>query len=176
MVRINPWEVHIDDPAFFDVFYSNSKLDKHAWFYRLFGDNRADGGTSTWEPHKARRGAMAKVFSAANVSKLETKIQARVQKLLDRIEGHRVAGKVINISNAYRCYATDVIPDYAAPHTRDFLNSPDFAAAFNGALKDLSKLMLWHRHLPFLFPVMNAIPKSVSHCANGSLRCKCCRA
>ena len=104
-------------------------------------------------------------FPLQMFSKLETKIQARVQKLLDRIEGHRVAGKVINISNAYRCYATDVIPDYAAPHTRDFLNSPDFAAAFNGALKDLSKLMLWHRHLPFLFPVMNAIPKSVSHCA-----------
>ena len=51
-MRINPWEVHIDDPAFFDTLYLNSKLDKHAWFYHLFGDNRAAVGTSEWELHK----------------------------------------------------------------------------------------------------------------------------
>lgn len=161
IVRVNPWEVHINDPNFFDPFYTNNKLDKHLWFYHLFGDNRAAVGTGPWELHRARRGAMAKFFSSANVTKLEPKVQARVQKLLDRVEEHRKAGKVIDISHAYRCYATDVVSDYAAPHTRDFLSSPDFAAAFNGALKDLSKLMLWHRHLPFLFPMMNAIPKSV---------------
>ena len=72
-----------------------------------------------------------------------------------------MANKSIDISNAYRCFATDVISDYAAPHTRDFLETPDFSAAFNQALRELSKLMLWHRHIPVLFPVMNAIPKSV---------------
>lgn len=37
IIRINPWEVHIDgraDPAFWDVLYSNSnKLDKDPWYY-----------------------------------------------------------------------------------------------------------------------------------------------
>ncbi|GAB1740061.1 hypothetical protein NU219Hw_g4981t1 [Hortaea werneckii] len=70
IVRISPREVHIDDPAFFDTFYSNSKLDKDAWFYRAFGDNGAAVGTASWEQHKARRGAMAKFFSSANVAKL----------------------------------------------------------------------------------------------------------
>ena len=104
---------------------------------------------------------MAKFFSSANITKLEPKVRARVQKLLERVEEHRRTEQVIDISNAYRCYATDVISDYAAPHTRDFLSTPDFSAAFNRSLKDLSKLMLWHRHIPILFPIMNAIPKSV---------------
>lgn len=160
-MRISPWEVHIDDPAFFDAFYSNNKLDKDAWFYRAFGDNGAAVGTAGWEQHKARRGAMAKFFSTANVAKLEPKVLGRVQKLLDRVEEHRQAGKVIDISNAYRCYATDVISAYAAPHSRDFLSTPDFSAAFNRVLRDFSELMLWHRHIPIVFPVMSAIPKSV---------------
>lgn len=160
-MRINPWEVHIDDPAFFDTFYSNNKLDKDAWFYRAFGDNGAAVGTASWEKHRARRGAMARFFSTANVAKLEPKVLGRVQKLLDRVEEHRQTGTVVDISNAYRCLATDVISAYAAPHSRDFLSTPDFSAAFNRVLRDFSEFMLWHRHIPIVFPVMNAIPKSV---------------
>lgn len=104
---------------------------------------------------------MAKFFSTANVAKLEPKVLARVQKLLGRVDEHRVVGKVVDISNAYRCYATDVISAYAAPHSRDFLSTPDFSAAFNRVLRDFSEFMLWHRHIPIVFPVMNAIPKSL---------------
>lgn len=158
-MRISPREVHIDDPAFFDQFYSNNKLDKDTWFYRAFGDNGAAVGTGPWELHKTRRGAMASFFSTANVAKLEPKVMARVQKLLDRIAEFRQAGKVIDISNAFRCYSTDVISDYAAPHARDFLATPDFAASFNRVLRDFSGLMAWHRQLPIVFPIMKAIPK-----------------
>lgn len=159
-MRINPWEVHIDDAEFFDAFYSNPKLDKDAWFYRAFGDNGAAVGTSSWERHKARRGAMARSFSSASVLKLEPKVLARVQKLLNRIDEHREAGRVVDISNAFRCYATDVISDFAAPHSRDFLSTPDFSASFNRVLRDFSELMLWHRHIPIVFPMMNAIPRA----------------
>ncbi|RMZ13420.1 hypothetical protein D0860_02550 [Hortaea werneckii] len=161
IVRISPREVHIDDPAFFDTFYSNSKLDKDAWFYRAFGDNGAAVGTASWEQHKARRGAMAKFFSSANVAKLEPKVLARVKRLLERVEEHKEAGKIVDISNAFRCFSTDVISDYAAPESRDFLSTPDFSAAFNRVLRDFSELMLWHRHFPIVFPVMNAMPKSL---------------
>lgn len=104
---------------------------------------------------------MAKFFSTANVSKLEPLVEKKVQQLLDRVEEHRQTARAIDISNAYRCYATDVISTYAAPHSRNLLATPDFAAAFNKALGDFSRIMLWHRHIPIVFPVMNAIPRSV---------------
>lgn len=102
---------------------------------------------------------MAKFFSTANVAKLEPKVLDRVGRLLERVQEHREEGKVVDISNAYRCYATDVISAYAAPHSRDFLSTPDFSAAFNRVLRDFSEFMLWHRHLAIVFPIMNAIPK-----------------
>ena len=37
-------------------------------------------------------------IAGANIAKLEPKVQLRVHQLLDRIEQHRVNGKVINIS------------------------------------------------------------------------------
>lgn len=104
---------------------------------------------------------MAKFFSTANVAKLEPKVLARVQKLIERIREHQRSGKVVDISNAYRCYSTDVISDYAAPYSRDFLSTPDFSASFNRVLRDFSELMLWHRHIPVVFPIMNSIPKWV---------------
>ncbi|CRG85278.1 Trichodiene oxygenase [Talaromyces islandicus] len=159
IVRINPWEVHIKDSAYWDTLYSNNKLDKDAWYYRAFGDNRGTVGTGPWELHRLRRGAMARFFSSANVSRLEPKVLARVQKLLYRILEHRISQKVVPISHAFRCFATDVISDYAAPHTRDFLSTPDFSAAFNQVLRDFSEIMLWHRHIPIVFPLFGAIPR-----------------
>lgn len=68
-----------------------------------------------------------------------------MEQLLQRIREHRDAGKVINISDAYRCFATDVVTDYAAPHTRDLLSTPDFAAEFTASMRKLSMFALWNR-------------------------------
>lgn len=159
IVRINPWEVHIKDPDFWDVLYTNNKLDKDVWYYRCFGDNRGTVGTGPWELHRRRRAAMAKFFSTANVARLEPMVLSRVKKLLDRIQEHRKSGKPIPISCAFRAFTTDVISDYAAPHSRDFLSTPDFELAFTRQLRDFSNIMLWHRHFPIVFPVFNAIPR-----------------
>lgn len=169
-MRINPWEVHIQDPSYWDSIYANNKIDKDAWFYRAFGDNRGTVGTGPWELHRRRRAAMAKFFSAANVARLEPKVLARVRTMLDRVEEFSQSNNskspggggnvtVLPISHAFRCFATDVISDYAAPYTRDFLTTPDFSATFNQVLRDFSELMLWHRHFPVVFPILGAIPR-----------------
>ena len=161
VVRINPWEVHINDPAFWDVLYTNNKLEKDARYYRMFGSTGAAVGTASPELHRIRRAAIAPFFSKANVLRLEAKVQARVKQLCERLEEHKLGRKSVDISNAYRCLATDVVTEYAAPRTRNFLGTPDFAAAFNRVLRDFSELMLWHRHFPIVFPIMTSIPRSV---------------
>ncbi|KAK2865021.1 hypothetical protein FQN49_003984 [Arthroderma sp. PD_2] len=168
VVRISPREVHIDDPAFWDVLYTNNKLDKDEWYYRPFEDNYASVGTVSWQLHRLRRGAMAKFFSKANVSALEPQVMAVVKRLCGRIEEHRISNKVVDISNAYRCFATDVITNYAVPQTIDFISTPDFAAAYNRVLRDFSYIMLWHRQFPFVFPLLAAIPRWMISIFDGS--------
>jgi hypothetical protein len=168
VVRINPWEVHISDADFFNAFHGNSKLDKWEWYYNMFGNTLGTVGTGPAALHRARRGVIAKFFSAANVAKLEPRLEARVRTLCDRIEDHRKAGKVVDISNAFRCYATDIVTDYAAPHTRDFLNTPDFSAAFSRVMRDISSLLSWQRHFRIIIPLLLVIPRSIAEMMDSS--------
>ena len=71
IVRINPWEVHINDPAFVDTLWANSRMEKDVFFYGGFGIPQSSVATVSPESHKIRRGAMAQFFSKANVAKLE---------------------------------------------------------------------------------------------------------
>ena len=152
--------MHIKDPEYFlQLNSSTSKLDKYAWYYNFVAAPDAGFGTISHNLHRARRAAMAKYFSTANVTRLEPLIQKCVSKLISRLEEHRLGGKVADLSNAYRCLATDVITEYALPRSRLMLDSPDFAAGYNHVLRDFTNIATWHRHIPIIFPIFNAIPK-----------------
>jgi hypothetical protein len=104
---------------------------------------------------------MAMFFSKANVAKLEPRVLARVEQLCDRIYKLKAEDKPVDISNAYRCLATDITTDYAVPKTRNFLDHPDFAAIFNRVLRDTAGIINWNRHLPFIYPLMVNIPRQI---------------
>jgi hypothetical protein len=161
IVRINPREVHINDPSFMDTLWGNSALEKDPFFYGGFGLDSASVATVSPETHKLRRGAMAHFFSKANVAKLEPRVLARVEQLCNRIQKLKVEDKPVDISNAYRCLATDVVTDYAVPKTRNFLDHAEFAAVFNRVLRDTAGLSNWNRHIPILFPLLKNIPRQV---------------
>ncbi|KAF2873642.1 putative benzoate 4-monooxygenase cytochrome P450 [Massariosphaeria phaeospora] len=161
IVRINPWEVHIDDPAFMDVLLTNNRMEKDPFFYGGFGIPNAAVSTVSPEVHKLRRGAMAQFFSKANVAKLEPRVLSRIQQLCKRIEEHKKEGKPVDISNAYRCFATDIVTDFAVPKTRNFLDHPTFNAVFNRVVRDTAGVINWNRHIRFLYPLMVNIPRSI---------------
>ncbi|KAF2468983.1 putative cytochrome P450 [Lindgomyces ingoldianus] len=161
IVRINPWEVHINDPAFWDILYSNSRMEKDPIYYGGFGINGAAVATVSPDLHRIRRGAYAQFFSKAHVGKLEPRVLSRVKQLCTRIEQHMANDKAIDIQNAYRCLATDIITDYAAPKTRNFLDSSDFAAVFNRVLRDTAGIINWNRHIPIIYPLITSIPRGV---------------
>ncbi|KAF2011419.1 putative cytochrome P450 [Aaosphaeria arxii CBS 175.79] len=159
VVRINPWEVHIRDPAYYDTLLSNPRVEKDPFYYGGFGTPNSSVTTVPVPLHKIRRGAVAPFFSRANVSKLEPRTLAHVKQLCERVRQHQIDGKVVDISNAFRCLATDVVTDYAAPTTRNYLAHEDFAAKENGTLRGTSVLIHWNRHIRFTFPLVRVIPR-----------------
>ena len=160
IVRISPHEVHIKDPDYFLQLYSNtSKLDKYAWYYNFVAAPLSGAVTPSHELHCTRRAALARYFSTANVTRLEPLIQSCVSKLFSRLNEHRLQGKVVDLSNAYRCLATDVITEYALPRSRVMLDSPDFAAGYTPVLRNFSNIATWNHHIPIIFPIFNAIPR-----------------
>ncbi len=162
IVRISPHEVHIRDSEFFLRVNSNtSKLDKYAWYYNFVATPLAAFGTASHDLHRIRRLGLAKYFSTANIKRLEPSIQSCVSTLIRRLGEHRLQGKVVDLSNAYRCLSSDVITEYAFPRSRFTLESPDFNAGVNRVLRNFTNIAIWHRHIPIIFPILRAWPRWV---------------
>ena len=102
---------------------------------------------------------MAKYFSPAHIKRLEPSIQNCVSTLMRRLGEHRLDGKVVDLSNAYRCLSSDVITEYAFPRSRFTLESPDFDAGVHRALRNSTYIAIWHRHIPIIFPILRDWPR-----------------
>lgn len=101
---------------------------------------------------------MSSYFSMSNVRKYEPMVAKNVSKLLSRLTESNEKGEVVNLADAYRCLATDVVTSFAVPEPRKMLEVPDFGKGFNGLMRDFSRLIALQRHLLIVFPVVKAIP------------------
>jgi cytochrome P450 len=103
IVRINPEEVHIADPDFYDVIYAGSsqKRDKWDWFCNQYGIPESTFATVEHDQHRVRRGALNPFFSKAKVRSLQPLIQGVASNLLSRLEEFQVSGEPMTISLAF---------------------------------------------------------------------------
>lgn len=152
--------MHIRDSEYFGELYSNSlKLDKCSWFYNFVACPGATFATASSDLHRARRGALAKYFSTSNVSRLEPLLNKCMIKLIARLQEHKEKMDIVDLSNAYRCIAIDIISEYALPCSRLLLDTPDFAADEIRVLRDFARIGVWNRHIIFILPLFTAIPR-----------------
>ena len=106
IVRINPHEVHIHDPEFFDIIYTQSPgYDKPSAIQYRFGAPYAAFSTPEHEIHRKRRAAMSTFFSKKSILQQSPPIQAKVDKLCGRL-ANDYAGKdkVVVLNHLFTCY------------------------------------------------------------------------
>ncbi|KAL5388568.1 hypothetical protein PMIN06_009066 [Paraphaeosphaeria minitans] len=172
IIRINPWEVHIDglaDPAFWNVLYSQTnKLDKDSWFYNGFGSGLSTVATSSSDLHRARRGAISSYFSAGHVRKYEPMVLAHVSTLISRLQDCSRKDQVVDLANAYRCLTLDVVTSFSVPEPRKMLELEDFGRGFNGLMRDFSKMITLQRHMKVVIPLLELIPDWVGNAMDSS--------
>lgn len=111
IIRISPYELHVETPRYYEELFAGStqKRDKYEWHTKLFGTPDAAFGTVDHNLHRMRRSAMNPFFSKANVRRLQPVIQARVDKLLERIKEFQASGKPLTISLAYTAYSSGML-------------------------------------------------------------------
>ncbi|RMZ82702.1 hypothetical protein DV738_g1466, partial [Chaetothyriales sp. CBS 135597] len=161
IVRINPEEVHIRDPEFFDQVYNvTNRFSKDSWFYRFLATPQGAFATESAELHRLRRKAMNRFFSPDAVRRLSQPIMTNVEKLCRRLDGFKESGQSVNLSNAFRCFVTDNTTDYVLPHGYNMLGTEDFASAFNKQTKMFVIASLWHRYFPFILDLLMITPRS----------------
>ena len=108
IIRINPYELHISDPSYYDTLYASSasgeKRDKWGWYTKQFGTPGAMFATTDHDQHKSRRAALNRFFSMASVRRLQPLLDEKLQRLLGRLSAAQVSGDIIPLEYAFAAF------------------------------------------------------------------------
>lgn len=161
IIRINPWELHINDPEYYDELYvaGGKKRDKYLYFTKQFGNSESMIGTVSHDHHRLRRGVMNRYFSKASVFRLETMMQKHVDSLVIKLRSYKDTNKAVNLSLAFSCFTNDVISEYALGKSNRYVeNAEEFQTNFQVAIKNVSKISHVTKVFPWILPLMQSMP------------------
>jgi hypothetical protein len=99
IVRINPNEVHIDDPQFYPTIYSGGtrKVNKDVSTVAGFAVPNSAAATVGHAHHRSRRGYMNPYFSKRSIISMEPMIHEHISALCSRLEGALKEGSMISL-------------------------------------------------------------------------------
>lgn len=160
IVRINPYELHIDDPEFYDVLYSGptQRRDKWQWSVNMFGTSTSVLSTIAHDHHRLRQKALLPFFSKQSVTRLEPLIQSVIDSLCANVERHRQAQKPVNLLYAFSAVSTDVIRQYSFGESTDDVEKDEFFPEWYKSVMIISELSMTLKQFGWLLPVMDMSP------------------
>ncbi|KAL9050776.1 MAG: hypothetical protein Q9162_006427 [Coniocarpon cinnabarinum] len=122
VVRINPDEIHVSDPEWYEVLYtSRGKRDKYEPAAKMAGTPLGTFGTAEHELHRRRRHVIAPLFSKRSINHMVPIIRDQTDKLCNSLESLSLssASGIVELRPRYLAFATDIICAAilkAAPH------------------------------------------------------------
>lgn len=149
IVRINPEELHCDDPRFVDEIYASGNRKRDKWQHFL--NTGATGpilvggfSTTAHELHRTRRLPMNRFFSRGQMLKLEGEVHEFTQRTCDKLL--RTRG-VFDIKEAFNCYTADIISQYAFGEPMGFTDQEGWTPNFGGWAKSFFNSAYMMRHV-----------------------------
>ncbi|KAF2446804.1 putative P450 monooxygenase [Karstenula rhodostoma CBS 690.94] len=163
VVRINPEELHIADPASYDSVYVGPGRSTEKWEYsaRMFGTTTAAVGTTGHELHRIRRGALNGFFSKRTVANLTPTIQELVDHGCELLRRRGGANCVLNLRDFFAAFSADVIGLVAFGSNYGLLDREDFEPAWQKLMMDLSSGTHIMKQFPWTYPLLKIIPPSI---------------
>ncbi|GFF80783.1 cytochrome P450 [Aspergillus lentulus] len=113
IVRINPFEVHIRDPDYYDALYAvpTKKRDKDPWF-TFIGLPKSTFSTAPHGLHRIRRQCLSRFFSKQSILEFEPTIHEKLELLLDHFYMAMRRKEVLDLHSAFLCFAADTVSTY----------------------------------------------------------------
>ncbi|KAJ5427840.1 hypothetical protein N7491_008282, partial [Penicillium cf. griseofulvum] len=151
IVRINPIEVHYNDPECIDLILAGParKTNRHPSLARKTGTPSSIVTTVEHDIHRQRRNAVSGFFSTASIRQLEPIIQATMSRLLERLEVTAQAGSPpVPIHHIFKACTSDVINKYAFGESFAFMERADFGKSYF----DATDMFFGLNHIMIFFP------------------------
>ncbi|KAF2665445.1 cytochrome P450 [Microthyrium microscopicum] len=160
IVRINPDELHVKDPDFYDDIYAggNKKRDKYAAWVHMAGAAESAFSTVDHDVHRLRRVALNPFFSKRSVFRLEPRIQDKVDKLCNRLESFANTDRVLELDIAYAALTLDVITEYAYGSSYNYLDDPDFKPEWKECMNTVFEQAAFRRATPWMTRIVQTFP------------------
>jgi Cytochrome P450 len=159
IIRINPNELHIDEPDYFEKLYStNEPRNKSEYYLAQFQLPGSSFGTADYRHHRIRRGALNPFLSKQAVNRVQPMLTYMIDKLCHRIDGFQKSGEPFPLRLAYSCLATDIVTLIALNHNRKLLDSPDFSPMWIETVKSIAAAGHTMKQFPWFFSVIRALP------------------
>ncbi|KAK1637102.1 cytochrome protein [Colletotrichum phormii] len=162
ILRINPWELHIQDSSFYDVLYSSSRhSSKLTTLAHRFNSPESAFSTVNHSRHRQRRAALNPFFSHRRIAEHQPNIQRMMHRLTDRVTREYLGNdKVLRIDQMWGCWTSDIINDYAFDKPHNFLDAPDFHASYTDAMVDLLEPVHYITQFPLVTNMFKMLPLS----------------
>ncbi|KAL5003669.1 cytochrome P450 [Aspergillus recurvatus] len=161
IVRINPFEIHVQDPSFYPVLYTGPTRRRHKWPWaaRMFGNNTSAFATVRHEHHRLRRGALNPLFSRSAIQRLTLQIQHTLAQLCNRLNEFSFTGKDVNLGIALTAFAADVITEYCFGQSLGLVGKDDFGKEWIEMVNAPSELGHLVKQCPWILVVCRWAPR-----------------
>ncbi|KAI1079136.1 cytochrome P450 [Whalleya microplaca] len=165
IVRVNPDELSIHDPDFYNELYvteNRRRTDHYDNFGKGIGFEQSHLFTKEHDLHRIRRKALEPFFSKLGINRLQPVIAEVAEHLDSRLREFAGTNKVIRLDHAFSAYAGDVVGrmclDTKNRNDR-FLSDPDFSPDWFNAMYLIIRSIPLATAFPTLVWIMTLIPQ-----------------
>lgn len=164
VVRINPYELHVNDVQFYDEIYASGprRRDKYEWQVKSGNSAKAMGFTISHNLHRLRRAAVDPYFSKRNVLKLESVIDAKVTRLCELMGKYYAKGQPMNLTNALLATTMDIITEYSFADCYHLLDSEQLSDKWRETITSVMKNTALINHYGWLPRLVEGLPRKLS--------------
>ncbi|KAJ5738047.1 benzoate 4-monooxygenase cytochrome P450 [Penicillium malachiteum] len=164
VIRINPNEIHIDDPYFFDQVFNqtNGRAEKPIGTAEAFGPYSSSLATQHHDLHRVRRSALNPFFSKKSVNDLVPVMWKPIYMLLDRLRNASQTGEVMNMKYFYAAVTLDIINSYCFAREPVVVNVPDFGRESVDNIDSFLRVSLLNIHFPWVLRFTTSLPDRVN--------------
>ncbi|KAI0179038.1 cytochrome P450 [Hypoxylon sp. FL1284] len=160
IVRINPHEVHFNDPEFIDPLFPGParKTDKHFFTGRRTGTQNSIVATVDHDLHRKRRNTINAFFSSASIRRLEPIMKDSMEKLLSRLDAAGKTSEVLPMHYVLKACTSDIITNYAFGDSFHFMEEEDYSIPY---MKSTDVFHLFNHafcHFPIVGTVIASAP------------------
>lgn len=160
IVRISPFELHIDDPEYYEILYSRDKpRNKSLHLTGMFGAPASAFGSVDHRCHRIRRQPMNPFFSHQRIRQLEPMLRRMIDKLRKGMRAWKERDKPLHVYHAFNAFTTDVVVEYSMGESFHYLDDPDFTPQWSKTIEAIVQVGVQFKQFRWVLRLFELLPR-----------------